>query len=97
MRVDAEALIAMFRRLPDAVQQSLFALVCALDKQFTRGTTIEDVASFRSELKAEYEILPDSWSEIRQMREERDEEIDSALRLRYDLPDDADECNAPQP
>jgi hypothetical protein len=87
MRADAEALIAMFRRLPDAVQQSLFALVCALDKQFTGGTTIEEIASFRSELKAEY---PDSWPEIRQMREERDEEIESALRLRYNLPDDAD-------
>jgi hypothetical protein len=89
MRVDAEALIAMFKRLPDAVQQSLFALVCALDKQFTGGTTIEEIASFRSELKAKYGALPDSSPEICQMREERDEEIESALRLRYNLPDDA--------
>ena len=87
MRADAEALIAMFRRLPDAVQQSLFALVCALDKQFTEGTTIEETASFQYEIEAKY---PDSWPEICQMREERDAEIESALRLRYGLPDDAD-------
>jgi hypothetical protein len=90
MCADAEALIAMFRRLPDAVQQSLFALVCALDKQFTGGTAIEETASFRSEIEAKYETPLDSWSEIRQMREERDAEIESALRLRYGLPDDAD-------
>jgi len=90
MRVDDEALIAMFRRLPDDVQQSLFALVYALDKQFTGETTIEEIASFRSELKAKYGTLPDSSPEICQMREEREQEIESALRLRYNLPDDAD-------